>query len=108
MFSALTQVPASRLRCRLTNRECLFTVQYIGLTGEEDDGIDWGGLYRCVVPHEPAWLSHVPTPFYLSRTQVVHYLSRHCDDAVTLLLQGCHPAGRRRSLRAATRHLAVL
>ena len=50
LFQFLHPIPPSRLRCRLTHHECLFTVLYIGLTGEEDEGVDWGGLYRYEPP----------------------------------------------------------
>ena len=35
-----------QLRCRLSERETLFEVQFVSLTGANEDGMDWGGMYR--------------------------------------------------------------
>lgn len=34
------------MRCKLTEREILFEVSYVSLTGEHEEGMDWGGMYR--------------------------------------------------------------
>ena len=35
-----------QLRCKLSERETLFEVQYVSLTGQNEEGMDWGGMYR--------------------------------------------------------------
>jgi hypothetical protein len=62
LYHALRSLPPSRLRCRLTHHDCLFTVQYIGLTGEEDLGLDWGGLYRYELPRVRTQFESAPFP----------------------------------------------
>lgn len=40
------RVADKQLRCRLSDRETLFEVGYVGLTGNTEEGLDWGGMYR--------------------------------------------------------------
>ena len=35
-----------QLRCRLTEKEFLWEVAFVGLAGVSEEGMDWGGLYR--------------------------------------------------------------
>lgn len=40
------KISAKQLRCRLSDRETLFEVGYVSLTGSNEEGLDWGGVYR--------------------------------------------------------------
>ena len=43
------KVADRQLRCRLSERETLFEVGYVGLAGTTEEGLDWGGLYRDTI-----------------------------------------------------------
>ena len=43
------RVTDRQLRCKLSEREFLWEVRFVGLGGSAEDGLDWGGLYREVL-----------------------------------------------------------
>ena len=47
-FFLESRVPDRALRCRLTEKDFLFEVAFVGLGGAAEEGMDWGGLYREV------------------------------------------------------------
>lgn len=44
-----SRVSDRALRCKLSDREFLWEVRFVGLAGSSEEGLDWGGLYREVL-----------------------------------------------------------
>jgi hypothetical protein len=45
-FMVESRISDRQLRLKMHDREYLFEVQYVGLAGMNEEGLDWGGLYR--------------------------------------------------------------